>query len=97
MTGGSARLRVDHWHYRIMSAESLFFDSTTLSLLSFDLDLPIDCDDEYWENEDPEKAWKQPSGKPSSMSYFIQFLKLGEVLGHVLRTIVRQTSGISAI
>jgi hypothetical protein len=60
-----------------------------LHLSSFDLDLPIECDDEYWENEDPEKAFKQPADKPSTVAYFNCFLKLGEVLGYLLRTIVR--------
>jgi hypothetical protein len=65
--------------------------SLTVARFSFDLDPPIECDDEYWENQDPDKAWKQPPGKPSSMAYFNQFLKLGDVLGHALRTIVCPT------
>ncbi|KAJ7747275.1 fungal-specific transcription factor domain-containing protein [Mycena metata] len=40
----------------------------------FDQDLPIDCDDEYW---DP--GFTQPKDKPSSMSYFICFVKLLEI------------------
>ncbi|KAL0574501.1 Gypsy retrotransposon integrase-like protein 1, partial [Marasmius crinis-equi] len=28
----------------------------------FDLPLPIECDDEFWETEDPEMAFKQPLG-----------------------------------
>jgi hypothetical protein len=35
---------------------------------SFDADPPIECDDEYWENPDPEKAFKQPNGVPCSVT-----------------------------
>lgn len=47
--------------------------------LSFDCDLPIDCDDEYWENEDPEKAFKQPPGIPSKIAFFRSLIKLTEI------------------
>ncbi|EIN10102.1 hypothetical protein PUNSTDRAFT_102126 [Punctularia strigosozonata HHB-11173 SS5] len=53
----------------------------------FDLDLPADCDDEYWESDDPEKAFKQPEGKPSSVTYFICRIKLNQILAFALRTI----------
>ncbi|KAL0566243.1 Gypsy retrotransposon integrase-like protein 1 [Marasmius crinis-equi] len=54
----------------------------------YDLPLPIDCDDEYWEVEDPEQAFKQPEGKPSSMSHWIALLKLMDIVGFAQRTIV---------
>ncbi|KAE9401293.1 hypothetical protein BT96DRAFT_1018250 [Gymnopus androsaceus JB14] len=54
----------------------------------FDVDLPCICDDEYWENpDDPESAFQQPPGKPSSALYFICFIKLMDILGLVMRTI----------
>ncbi|KAI0309699.1 fungal-specific transcription factor domain-containing protein [Amylostereum chailletii] len=53
----------------------------------FDLDLPADCDDEYWTHPDPAQAFKQPSGKPSSISFFISAIKLNQILGFALRTI----------
>ncbi|KAI0052329.1 hypothetical protein FA95DRAFT_1601990 [Auriscalpium vulgare] len=53
----------------------------------FDLDLPVECDDEYWVTEDPEQAFKQPPGKPSRTSYFVSFLKLNQILAFALRTI----------
>ncbi|KDR68550.1 hypothetical protein GALMADRAFT_256803 [Galerina marginata CBS 339.88] len=53
----------------------------------FDLDLPVDCDDEYWENEDPAKRFKQPPGKPSLITAFILYLKLHQILAFSLRTI----------
>ena len=55
---------------------------------SFDLDLPIECDDEYWENDNPELAFKQPPGKPSLVTFFNCFLRLNQILAFALRTIV---------
>ncbi|KAJ7334168.1 fungal-specific transcription factor domain-containing protein [Mycena albidolilacea] len=55
----------------------------------FDLEFPIDCDDEYWpwETSDPTQAFKQPKGKPSLISAFIANLRLCQVLSFALRTI----------
>ncbi|KAK0458526.1 fungal-specific transcription factor domain-containing protein [Desarmillaria tabescens] len=47
----------------------------------------IECDDEYWENPDPEKAFKQPPGRPSKIAYFNTALRLNQLLGFCLRTI----------
>ena len=58
---------------------------------SYDLDLPLDVDDEYWFPEDPSQAFQQPPGKPSKISYFISTLKLNTILARALRTIVRET------
>lgn len=55
---------------------------------SFDTEMPLEVDDEYWENDDPSLAFRQPPGKPSTMSYWICFLKLMHILGSVLRTFV---------
>lgn len=56
-------------------------------LCSFDVEFPIECDDEYWEPEDPEQAFKQPSGKPCKITAFIYSLKLGQILVYTLRTL----------
>ncbi|KAA1476287.1 hypothetical protein DENSPDRAFT_853569 [Dentipellis sp. KUC8613] len=53
----------------------------------FDIDLPAECDDEYWTHPDTEQAFKQPAGKASYMSYFICFLELSRILAFALRTI----------
>jgi hypothetical protein len=59
--------------------------------ISFDVDLPTEVDDEYWENEqEPESAFKQPTGKPSLLSYFVSLIKLFHILAIALRTIVSQ-------
>ena len=55
---------------------------------SFDLDLPVECDDEYWSPVDSKDAFRQPLGKPSKMSFFIAYLKLSQILAFALRTIV---------
>ncbi|KAF8838282.1 hypothetical protein BDN67DRAFT_997756 [Paxillus ammoniavirescens] len=53
----------------------------------FDVDFPVECDDEYWEHPDPEQAFKQPPDKPCTMSFFTSFLKLNHILAVALRTI----------
>jgi hypothetical protein len=65
---------------------------------SFDVDMPTEVDDEYWENEhDLDQAFKQPPGKPSLLSYFISFIKLNQTLAVALRTIVRHASSIFGV
>ena len=53
----------------------------------FDLEYPVECDEEYWETPDPEKAFQQPPGKPCKMSCFIWLIKLAEMLGFAHRTL----------
>ncbi|KAF9051141.1 hypothetical protein BDZ89DRAFT_526471 [Hymenopellis radicata] len=54
----------------------------------FDLELPVDCDDEYWIiAPNGEVTFQQPPDKPSSIVFFNQHLKLVEILAFVLRTI----------
>lgn len=59
-----------------------------LFLSSFDCDLPLECDDEYWENPQyPESSFKQPADKPSIISCFNSHLRLCEILAFALRTL----------
>ncbi|KIK82329.1 hypothetical protein PAXRUDRAFT_153943 [Paxillus rubicundulus Ve08.2h10] len=53
----------------------------------FDLDFPVECDDEYWEDPNPDQAFEQPPDKPSTMSFFTSYLKLNHILAFALRTI----------
>ncbi|KAJ3490460.1 hypothetical protein NLJ89_g11431 [Agrocybe chaxingu] len=53
----------------------------------FDVEYPIECDDEYWETEDPEQAFKQPLGKPCIITAFVCHLKMCEILAFTLRTL----------
>ncbi|KAJ7079144.1 fungal-specific transcription factor domain-containing protein [Mycena belliarum] len=72
----------------------LSFDRTMCSFLGrpsaihvedYDVVLPLEVDDEYWEHSDPEQAFKQPPGKPSRLTYFVWHIKLLEILGSTLR------------
>lgn len=58
---------------------------------SFDIDYPTECDDEWWDHPDPALAWRQPAGKPSTITYFKIFINLMQLLSFCLRTIVRLT------
>lgn len=62
--------------------KSLYHDITRS-----DAEYPIECDDEYWEPEDSQKAFQQPPGKPCTITAYVQFIKLCEILGVVLRTL----------
>ncbi|KAF8070632.1 fungal-specific transcription factor domain-containing protein [Lyophyllum atratum] len=53
----------------------------------FDLDLPLECDDEYWETADLASTFLQPEGKPSKVSAFIAYVKLIEILEYAQRTL----------
>ncbi|KAK0209141.1 fungal-specific transcription factor domain-containing protein, partial [Desarmillaria ectypa] len=52
-----------------------------------DIDLPTECDDEYWEHPDPQQAFKQPPGKPSIVSYLNCHLRLTRLVMICMRTI----------
>ncbi|TRM66698.1 fungal-specific transcription factor domain-containing protein [Schizophyllum amplum] len=53
----------------------------------FDLEYPIECDDEYWDHPDPNKAWKQPPGRPSWITYFVTKLRLCMLTARCLKSI----------
>lgn len=53
----------------------------------FDVELPVVCDDEYWENADPKLAFKQPEGKPSHIVFFVTMIRLTDILAFTLRTV----------
>lgn len=64
------------------------YQALIMSLFSYDVDLPVDCDDEYWEHPDPEQAFKQPPGKPSKISFLKVFMKLLHILAFAQRNLV---------
>ncbi|EKM58714.1 uncharacterized protein PHACADRAFT_193830 [Phanerochaete carnosa HHB-10118-sp] len=51
----------------------------------FDVDYPIECDDEYWEMDDPQLAFKQPPGKPSYTASFNCMIRLMHIHAYCLR------------
>ncbi|PSR71246.1 hypothetical protein PHLCEN_2v12900 [Hermanssonia centrifuga] len=58
----------------------------------FDLDLPIECDDEYWTNANSALAFTQPAGKPSTVSHFVCCIRITQIHAFALRTIDRRGS-----
>ncbi|KAI0666887.1 fungal-specific transcription factor domain-containing protein [Trametes maxima] len=63
-----------------------------------DLEMPIEVDDEYWLNDDPEKAFRQPEGKPSAVSAFVSLIKLSHIVSCAMRTLysARKPEGVFA-
>ncbi|KAE9408782.1 hypothetical protein BT96DRAFT_1100133, partial [Gymnopus androsaceus JB14] len=53
----------------------------------YDVEFPVDCDDEYWDHPDPSINFKQPADTPSKMSFFVHFLKLMDILAYAMRAI----------
>ncbi|KAJ4483821.1 putative fungal-specific transcription factor [Lentinula aciculospora] len=70
---------------------------STIHEEEYDVDYPVDCDDEYWDQPDPYSNFKQPAGTPSKVSYFIHYLKLMDILAYATRAIypIRQTQLVS--
>jgi hypothetical protein len=69
--------------------------ANTCCLHSFDVDYPVEVDDEYWHNPDPSRAFKQPEGKVSLISFFNCHLRLLQILSFALRTIVSRSTVIT--
>ncbi|KAI0090935.1 fungal-specific transcription factor domain-containing protein [Irpex rosettiformis] len=53
----------------------------------YDVDYPMECDDEYWENAEGKAVFEQPAGKPSKTSFFRYFLRLKQIHMFALRTV----------
>ncbi|KAJ8522471.1 hypothetical protein ONZ45_g984 [Pleurotus djamor] len=53
----------------------------------YDVEYPLEVDDEYWTSEDPDLAFKQPPGTISKMTAFNLMLKLVEILAVALRAL----------
>ncbi|KJA20731.1 hypothetical protein HYPSUDRAFT_42804 [Hypholoma sublateritium FD-334 SS-4] len=71
----------------------------TIADEDFDLEYPIECDDEYWETDNPEHAFKQPPGKPCAITSFVYMLKLLVIMTFSYRTLystkkTKQLSGL---
>ncbi|KAI0092322.1 fungal-specific transcription factor domain-containing protein [Irpex rosettiformis] len=66
---------------------SIFGHPCSINDEDFDVDLPIVCDDEYWEQDDPGRQFQQPKGKPSKVAYFNCLLRLSQIHSYTLRTI----------
>ncbi|KAJ2927989.1 hypothetical protein H1R20_g9099, partial [Candolleomyces eurysporus] len=77
---GELRKRV-FWTLLLMDAmlAAMVGRPAAINASDFDVEMPIDCDDEYWDHPNPELAFKQPPGVPSKVSYFCSLLKLFEI------------------
>ncbi|KAJ6601088.1 fungal-specific transcription factor domain-containing protein [Mycena vulgaris] len=56
---------------------------TVMYSVDFDLDLPVDCDEEYWGVPNA----VQPPGKPSTSSFMVAYLPLIIILGRIQRAV----------
>ncbi|KAF5372055.1 hypothetical protein D9758_005039 [Tetrapyrgos nigripes] len=56
----------------------------------YDIDLPLECDDEYWPGEplaDPDMPFQQPKDKPSILAHWPIRLRLMTIFKYNLRTV----------
>ncbi|KAF7341126.1 Fungal-trans domain-containing protein [Mycena venus] len=70
------------WSYLVLEALVCLFlgRPTGLQVEEYDLELPLEVDDEYWDS-----GFIQPLGKPSQLSYFVCQLRLSEILVDAMR------------
>jgi len=61
--------------------------------ISFDADLPLQCDDK----DLGEPGLKSPTKSPTQMCGFIAAIKLNQILAFALRTLVSRTKGSSSL
>jgi hypothetical protein len=57
-------------------------------LRSYDVEYPLDVDDEFWDTGDPATDFVQPSDQPSKISVFVCLLKLVKVIARSMKIIV---------
>jgi len=78
------------WCFVNMDRMLSTFSGRPLGLHDEDLniELPVECDDEYWEvDESGHVTFNQPQGKPSKMASFIAYSKLCRILAYSMRTL----------
>ncbi|KAE9390894.1 hypothetical protein BT96DRAFT_757021, partial [Gymnopus androsaceus JB14] len=70
------------WMLVITDTETsmLFGRPSATSTQDFDLELPVECDDEYWETESSSQAFTQPPDRPSLVAFWNCYLKLVEII-----------------
>jgi hypothetical protein len=57
-------------------------------LHSYDVDYPLEVDDEFWDTGDPATDFVQPDDRPSRISVFVCLLKLVKVINRSMKVIV---------
>jgi len=55
---------------------------------SFTAEYPLEVDDEFWENDDPQLAFRQPPDKPSTVAAFNLWLRLTDFAASALHRFV---------
>ncbi|KAF5354715.1 hypothetical protein D9756_005344 [Leucocoprinus leucothites] len=53
----------------------------------YDLDFPLEVDDEYWDTSNARTNFKQPNNIPSKVSAFNHFIKLTEIIAFAAKTL----------
>ena len=56
--------------------------------ISFDVDYPLDVDDEFWDTGNPQTDFKQPPGKPSKIAMYISLLSLERIVASAIMNVV---------
>ncbi|KAJ7027175.1 fungal-specific transcription factor domain-containing protein [Mycena alexandri] len=54
--------------------------SCAMHLEDFDAEMPLEVDDDYWENDDTALEFKQPEGVPSRITFFRCYVRLSNIL-----------------
>jgi hypothetical protein len=55
---------------------------------SYDVDYPLEVDDEFWSTGDPATDFVQPANKPSKISVFVSLVKLVKIISRAMKVIV---------
>ncbi|KAF9256487.1 hypothetical protein L218DRAFT_991408 [Marasmius fiardii PR-910] len=66
---------------------SILGRTTAIQVEGYDVDLLVECDDEFWDHPHPDLAFKQPQGIPSKVTAFNNLVKVLRILSQALRVI----------
>lgn len=61
--------------------------SCVLGEEDYDLDLPTEADDEFWEAEQPDQCFRQPAHVPAQVTAFNLWIKLTQVIAFTIRAL----------
>ncbi|KAF7369298.1 Zn(2)-C6 fungal-type domain-containing protein [Mycena venus] len=72
------------WSFVALERMCCLFTGRPMSLHTddYDVDLPLEVDDEYWD-----RGFVQPLGKPSQLSYTVCYSRICEILGDTYRRV----------
>jgi hypothetical protein len=55
---------------------------------SINAEYPLEVDDDFWENDDPQLAFRQPPDKPSTVVAFNLWLRLTDIVAFTMHSFV---------